>query len=220
MREQPEGPMIKPYYQEKNATIYHGDCREILPEIGGFDLLVTDPPYGISFISNSRKLRKHKRIAGDDRMPTQTLAGLIEKAERASYVFCRWDNLAELPRPKSVLAWVKNNWSMGNLRHEHGRMWEAICFYPGPQHEFIKRTPDVIQGRRTGNKHHPTEKPVSVMTQLIMANQGVMVFDPYMGSGTTLIAAKNLNRKAVGIEIEEKYCEIAAERLRQGTLPL
>jgi len=123
-----------------------------------------------------------------------------------------------MPLPKSVLVWVKNNWSMGDLLHEHGRQWEAICFYPKENHKFIKRIPDVINATRTGNFDHPTEKPSGLLRILIEANEGEVILDPYMGSGTTLRAAKDLGRKAIGIEIEEKYCEIAVQRLRQEVL--
>ena len=146
------------------------------------------------------------------------MPAMQEIAKRALYVFCRWDNLIQLPKPKSVLAWVKNNWSMGDLKHEHGRQWEAICFYPQQEHEFIARIPDVIMGKRTGNEEHPTQKPTAVLSTIIQANVGDLILDPYMGSGTTLRAAKDLGRKAVGIEIDERYCEIAANRCRQEVL--
>jgi site-specific DNA-methyltransferase (adenine-specific) len=126
--------------------------------------------------------------------------------------------LAQMPAPRSVLAWVKNNWSRGDLEHEHGRQWEAICFYPQAGHEFIKRIPDVLRADRTGNELHPTQKPVPLVKKLIEANVGDLILDPFMGSGTTLRAAKDLGRRAIGIEIEEKYCEIAVKRLAQEVL--
>lgn len=204
----------KPYYQDTAVTIYHADCRDILPHLEPVDRVLTDPPYGMSFQSNYR-LVKHSKIEGDLFLPLDLIELAISKALSAAYVFCRWDNLADMPKPKSVLAWVKNNWSMGDLKHEHGRQWEAICFYPKEKHEFIKRIPDVVRAIRTTNELHPTEKPVSVMAQLIQANVGNLVLDPFMGSGTTLRAAKDMGRKAIGIELEEKYCEIAANRMRQ-----
>ena len=208
---------MKPYYQDSAVTIYHGDCREILPTLPKVDLVLTDPPYGMNFVSNFRNV-KHKPIAGDGQLDVVLIDECIKKAMRAAYVFCRWDNLKDMPRPKSVLAWVKNNWSMGDLKHEHGRQWEACCFYANEGHEFITRIPDVIHADRTGNHQHPTEKPVSLMGRLIAANVGQTVLDPFMGSGTTLRAAKDLGRKAIGIEIEEKYCEIAAKRMAQEVL--
>ncbi len=204
---------MTPYYDHGGITIYHGDCREILPsEV--CDLIITDPPYGIEFRSNHRIIR-HDAITGDSCLPLDLIRLSIRRAQRASYIFCRWDNLCQMPKSKSVIAWVKNNWSMGDLEHEHGRQWEAICFYPTESHRFNSRIPDVIYADRTGNDLHPTEKPVSLLQKLINANQGEVIMDPFMGSGTTLRAAKDLGRKAIGIEIEERYCEIAAKRMAQ-----
>jgi site-specific DNA-methyltransferase (adenine-specific) len=209
--------MIKPYYEEPGITIYHGDCRDIIPEIEQPDLIITDPPYGMDFQSNHRA-QKHLKIIGDKELDTGTIRLFIDAAKCGVYAFCRWDNLKDMPPPKSVLCWIKNNWSMGDLQHEHGRQWEAICFYPKENHKFIKRIPDVINADRTGNFDHPTEKPSGLLHILIEANEGEVVLDPYMGSGTTLRAAKDLGRKAIGIEIEEKYCEIAVKRLAQEVL--
>ena len=208
----------KPYYDKDGITIYHADCREILPFVGRVDIVATDPPYGMDFQSN-RRFVKHKRIVGDDNLPLDVIRDCIFRAECAAYFFCRWDNIGDMPKPKSVIAWVKNVWGTGDLYHEHGRMWEACCFYPGKRHEFIKRPPDVLFQAKTGNDLHPTQKPVELMGALIGANVGDIVLDPFMGSGTTLVAAKQLGRKCVGIELEEKYCEIAVQRLAQDILP-
>ncbi len=208
---------MKPYYDHAGIQIFLSDCREILPTLEPVDLVLTDPPYGMQFRSNDR-IVKHDRIVGDDHLPLDLIQLSIEKALNAAYVFCRWNNLYEMPQPKSVLAWIKNGGSMGDLQHEHGRQWEAVCFYPKPNHEFIKRISDVLYADRTGNNRHPTEKPLNLMVQLIQANVGDTILDPFMGSGTTLRAAKDLDRKAIGIEIEERYCEIAANRLSQEVL--
>jgi site-specific DNA-methyltransferase (adenine-specific) len=176
------------------------------------DLVLTDPPYGMNFVSNYRKI-KYEGIKGDDRYPVEVLQELLRLSKKAVYVFCRWDNLVELPKPKSVLAWVKNNWSMGDLKHEHGRQWEAIAFYPQEEHEFIERIPDVIKCRRTENVCHPTQKPVGICRRIIEANKGDVIFDPFMGSGTTGMACKELGRNFIGIEIDEKYFEIAKKRI-------
>jgi site-specific DNA-methyltransferase (adenine-specific) len=212
----------KPYYQDEAVTIYHGDCRAIMAELPKVDLVLTDPPYGMSWVSNRRAV-KHMAIANDDALPLDLIELAMTKATRASYFFCRWDNLMQMPKPKQVLAWVKNNHGSGDLLHTHAPMWEACCFYPvirdgGGGHEFIKRTPDVLFADKTGNDLHPTEKPVGLMGQLIECNVGELILDPFMGSGTTLRAAKDLSRKAIGIELEEKYCEIAAKRMAQEVL--
>ena len=205
---------MKPYYEHNGIVIYNADCREVLTTFTKADLVVTDPPYGMAFRSNYRSVR-HASIVGDDALPIEAISECVAASLRAAYVFCRWDNLIDMPKPRSVLVWVKNNWSMGDLQHEHGRQWEAICFYPKDGHEFIKRIPDVVYADRTGNDLHPTEKPESLLTKIIAANVGDLILDPFMGSGTTLRAAKDLGRRAIGIEIEEKYCEIAAKRLSQ-----
>lgn len=206
----------EPYYQDDSCTIYLGDCRDIC-ESQTWDIVATDPPYGMQYRSNHRHDR-HDPITGDDSYPVEFVRWLIDRTSHASYFFCRWDNLIELPRPKSVLAWVKNNWGMGDLKHEHGRQWEACCFYPGPLHEFTSRLPDVVQANRESSTWHPTQKPVGVMSYVIGCNVGDVVLDPFMGSGTTLLAARIEGRKAIGIEINERYCEQAANRMSQKML--
>ena len=206
---------MKPYYEIPNGKLYCGNCLEIMPELESVDLILTDPPYGMMFRSNYRKI-KYSHIEGDNIYPVEAVKLAISKAQNATYIFCRWDNIYQLPKPKSLLVWVKNNWSMGDLKHEHGRQWEAICFYAAAGHEFKKRIPDVLKGMRTGNNHHPTEKPVGLMTQIIDANICGSVLDPFLGSGTTAIACERLNRRWIGIEISEEYCEIAAKRIENG----
>lgn len=181
------------------------------------DITITDPPYGINFISNHRKV-KLKAIENDSEFPIEFLQEIFRVTRKAVYVFCRWDNLKDMPKPKSVIAWVKNNWSMGDLQHEHGRQWEAIAFYSMEEHEFEKRIPDLIECDRTGNNLHPTEKPVKLIRELIKANKGQLIFDPFVGSGTTMVACKQLNRDFIGIEIDEEYCKVAEKRLAQNIL--
>jgi len=206
-----------PYFKNEFCTIYNGDCREILPALPKVDIVLSDPPYGMSFQSN-RRAKKYKKIANDDHLPIDLIRLATNKARRAAYFFCRWNNLKQMPPPTSVIVWVKNSWSMGDLKHEHGRQWEACCFYPQARHEFVKRIPDVIHCARTGNDMHPTEKPVSLLVKILKANVCDTVLDPFMGSGTTLRAAMDLKKKCVGIEIEEKYCELAVKRLAQQNL--
>ena len=208
---------MKPYFENAYCTIYHGDCRDILPSLPSVDIVLSDPPYGMNYRSNYRK-KKHKRIAGDYVLPVDLIELAMSKAERAAYFFCRWDNLQQMPSPTSVLAWVKDNWGMGDLKHEHGRMWEACCFYPMHGHEFVKRIPDVIHCPRTENNLHPTEKPVHLLSTILAANVGNTVLDPFMGSGTTLRAAMDLKKECIGIELDEEYCENAVKRLAQYNL--
>ena len=210
---------MKPYYQDDAVQIFHGDCREILPLLEPVDLVLTDPPYGISYQSARRiEWNRKDKICGDEMFPTWIFAAI--RPAVAMLVWCRWEQLFVIPRPKSFIAWDKGNHSMGDLEHEFGRRWEACAFYPGPSHRFLSRPADLIRVDKVSpdKLQHPAEKPVAALTPLIACHPSEMILDPFMGSGTTLRAAKDLGRKAIGIEIEEKYCEIAANRLAQGVL--
>lgn len=197
-----------------DCTLYLGDSLEVSDVIGRVGALVTDPPYGMAFRSNHRN-EKHKKIANDRD------AGMLKWAcqypvRHSRYVFCRWDNLVEVPKPRSLVTWVKNNWSMGDLNHEHARQTEVALFYAGEEHAFpVGRPSDVISVPRTGNTHHPTEKPEPLMTAVIQWTAG-LVFDPFMGSGTTGVACARLGRPFVGVEVDEGYFDIACERIRQA----
>jgi len=206
-----------PFYADAHVAIYNADCFRHHVKHRAFDVLMTDPPYGMKFRSNHR-IEKHDAIANDDALPVDYLVPTVAAARRAAYVFMRWDTLHQMPKAKSCIAWVKDNWSMGDLEHEHGRQWEAALFYPGLEHEFVKRIPDVVTAARTGNNLHPTEKPVALIGKLLDANVCETVFDPFMGSGTTLVAAKERGKLAVGFELDPRYCQIAVDRLRQGFL--
>lgn len=206
-----------PYYQDSAITIYNADCNEFINLIDDYDLLVTDPPYGMNYQSNHRKV-KHKKIQNDEFFPVDTIELYIEKAKYASYVFCRWNNIYSMPIPKSLLVWVKNNWTAGDLKHEHGRQWEACMFYAGVKHKFKKRIPDVIFSAKTKNELHPTQKPITLMREIIKCNEGDIVLDPFAGSGSTLIAARDCGKKAIGVELDEGYCEIIANRLSRNSL--
>ena len=213
--------MSKPYYQDSYVTIYHGDCREILPELPKVDLVLTDPPYGIDYQSAWRTEWQRKgKIANDHKFPLWLFDAI--KPDKAMFVFLRWDILTQLPIPKSLIVWDKCRHSMGDLKHEYGRQWEAIAFYPQEGHQFINRPKDIIRVPciPACGLMHPNEKPVGLIEQLLVNNVGDLTLDPFMGVGSTLLAAKKLNRKCIGIEIEEKYCEIAAKRCSQSVMRL
>ncbi len=197
-----------------DATLYLGDCRELLPSLGKIDALVTDPPYGMEFRSNYRVIR-HDAIVGDaEEWPLQ-LAVQID-VEHSKYVFCRWDDIQRVRKPKSCVTLVKNNWSMGDLDHEHARQTEIALFYPGRNHFFpCGRPTDVIEAPRTGNNFHPTEKPVQLMMAILEWTSGG-VLDPFMGSGSTGVAAARLGRPFVGVEVDQKYFDIACSRIEDA----
>ena len=195
----------------EGVTIYEADCRDILPTLGKVDAVVTDPPYGMEFISNHRLIKHDAIIADDTDWPLQFAISI--KPKHSSYVFCRWDNLKQIEKPKSCITWIKNNWSMGDLQHEHARQTEIILFFDGHGHYFPNgRPPDVIQVARTGNNFHPTEKPIELMRWICSHTIGT-ILDPFMGSGTTGVAAVKMGRKFIGIEREPKYFDIAVKRI-------
>ncbi len=197
-----------------DCTLYLGDCLDVIPTLKPVDAVVTDPPYGMAFQSNYRK-QKHKKISGDKSVDLLTLACQI-KANHSKYIFCRWENIREVPPPKSFITWVKDNHSMGDLQHEHGRQTEGCLFYPEKGHFFPSDRPvDVIRAARTGNEFHPTQKPVSLMEVVVRWTYGT-VCDPFMGSGTTGVACAKLGRKFIGIEKDEEYFEIACKRIEEA----
>jgi len=200
-----------------NATLYLGDCLEVLPLIDKVDSVITDPPYGMSFQSNFRH-EKHLKIANDESadIAIKVIQWCLKNTSHSIYAFGRWDNIYDYPKPKSLVTWVKNNWSMGDLHHEHARQTEVAFFYAMQNHFFPKQRPtDVIEYPRTNNEFHPTEKPVGLMCKFVEWTSGT-ILDPFMGSGTTGVAAIQMGRKFIGIEREPKYFDIACKRIEQA----
>ena len=196
-----------------DCTLYLGDCREIVASLGVIEAVVSDPPYGMEFRSNHRTVRPKFHAIANDQSTDALIWTCGLDAAHSKYVFCRWDNLVDVPKPRSLVTWIKNNWSMGDLTGEHARQTEVALFYPGPEHYFPAGRPsDVIQAPRTGNEWHPTEKPVQLMWHVARWTSGT-ILDPFMGSGTTGVACVKLGRKFIGIEIEPKYFDIACRRI-------
>lgn len=196
-----------------NIVLYNADCRDVVGDVA-YQSIVTDPPYGMKFRSNHRAV-KHAAIANDGDV------GMLQwsvdlPADHSKYIFCRWDNLADVRKPKSLITWVKNNWSMGDLKHEHGRQTEVALFYPGEEHFFPNgRPPDVVRAPRTGNDEHATQKPVGLMEQVVLWTDGV-VLDMFMGSGSTGVACARLDRPFVGVELDQDYFDTACRRIEQA----
>lgn len=206
-------------------TIYHGDCREVLPMLpDAAYVLVTDPPYGMAHSSNRPGApRRGKQIQGDDSTAIRdhVLSGW---AGRPALIFgsCRTTS-PSLPI-RAVLVWDKGGHvGMGDLSLPWKQNWEHI-YVSG--HSFMgRRGTGVLRFNALepwgGRITHPHEKPVELMRELVCkCAPSTTILDPFMGSGTTLRAAKDLGRKAVGIEIEERYCEIAAKRCAQDVLAI
>lgn len=229
--------MSAPYYQDDLVTLYHGDCRDILPSIEPADLIVTDPPYGVDFRSN-RRGDKFDRIAGDDDPDgmASLVAGVIRnnlRTGRHAYVFgplnFRPLLAAGIVQQPVTLIWDKGILGMGNLSIPWASQHEDIQFMVAVKSKANVgkgngklsarlRRGSVLAYQRPhsmGANRHPTEKPVPLLRELIESSScfGETVLDPFVGSGSTLVAASLEGRKSIGIELDERYCEIAAQRL-------
>lgn len=197
--------MIKPYYEEENIKIYCGDCLEIMPEIGErVNLILTDPPYNVGFDE------------WDSFEDTDKLFSLFEGKE--ILIIPGIANIFKYPEPKWIIAWVKAGSTRRNITGGFNH-WEPV-FYYGERKIMVDMIylPDCVNHSQ-GNIH-PCPKPLKLFKWLLSSLSFCddLILDPFMGSGTTLVAAKELRRKAVGIDIERKYCDIAIQRLRQEVI--
>jgi DNA modification methylase len=227
---------MKPYYQDSAVTIYHGDCREVMPRIRDVDLVLTDPPYGVDYVTSRRSRNDSLRVpvANDESLDVvasawpEIMASL--RADRHWYAFASPRRIPEAEKvfgkAKHIIVWDKGDrGTVGDLECGFGEAWEAV-FYGmkgrRPLNGSRPRTVFRYDWSSTCDPVHPTVKPVPLLYKFVALSSftGETVLDPFMGSGTTLRAAKDLGRKAIGIEIEEKYCEIAAKRMAQEVLPL
>lgn len=208
---------MNPYYQDALVTLYNGNSAEIIPTLGRVGLTITDPPYG-----NNTDYADH-----DDSV--ENLRGLIESvivpsiemSDRA-LITCGAANIAMYPKPKWTLAWIT---PAGAGSGPWGFCcWQPILAYGTDPYlaAGMGRRPDILQITETAESNgHPCPKPLGVWEKIIARGSVTaddLLFDPFCGSGTTLVAAKAMGYKAIGIELSEKYCEISAKRLGQGSL--
>lgn len=210
---------LTPYYEDGAVTIYQGDARVLLPLIGPIDLVLTDPPYG-----NGTGYGVYKDTP-------EALAGILTTlfpllADKATRVVLTPGNANAwlYPRPSWTLAWVtpagagSGPWGFS--------CWQPVLVYgPDPYLSAgMGRRPDIILKTEASEMNgHPCPKPIDfwrLLLQRVSVSVEDVVLDPFMGSGTTLRAAKDLGRKAIGIELEERYCEIAAKRCAQEVFDL
>lgn len=244
---------LKPYYEEDGIAIYHGDLREVLPQLpGGADAVVTDPPYGDTSLDWDQPVKGWL-----DLVPTCQVwcfGSLRFWLEHGADFRDAWTYAQEI-------VWEKHNGS-GFHADRFKRVHElAVHWYRGPWSSLYKivpvtldATPRAVRRKRRpahtghieassyrsedggpklmrsvlrvrsehGRAVHPTQKPVGIVDPLVRFSVplGGLVLDPFMGSGTTLVAAKRSGRRAIGIEIEERYCEAAAERFAQQSLDI
>jgi len=211
-----------------------GDCLEVMKGIpdGAVDLVVTDPPYGMGYVSSRRKL-KFNHIENDNNLDwVESFTPIIFKILKEnshSYIFCNDYSHGELRQAhkdygfqvKRTLIWEKNNHTSGDLEGDYANKTEFILFcHKGRKLLNGNRECNVLKFDRVATLTHPTEKPLSLISKLIVnsSNPGDLILDPFLGSGTTAVAAKQLGRKFIGIEIDPGYCRIAEDRLRQEEL--
>ena len=220
---------MNPYYQDAAVTIYHGDCREILPVVSA-DVLVTDPPYGVELGTSDSRGNNHGLVHAsyvsysdtEDNFRSIIIPAIrvaLELTNRGAIFVGK--HLTAFPEPSIAggiycsAACGRNPWGFTNLL--------AVFFYGSNPRLHLGAVHTVIGSNETAERNgHPCPKPLGWMTWLVgmTSLDGETILDPFMGSGTTLRAAKDLGRKAIGIEIEERYCEIAANRMAQEVLAL
>lgn len=201
-----------PYHDEDGITLYCADWRDLWPIDAA--VIVTDPPYGIAYDS---KRAKRERIVGDE--DTGLRDQLLEEwGERPALVFGTWR--ARRPLARALLVWDKQlGPGMGDLSMPWGPGHEEIYVRGDGWVKAGKRQSNVLPFKgfaaRAGDRpDHPTPKPTELMIHLLERCPAGVVLDPFAGSGGTLVAAKILGRQAIGVEIDETYCELIVNRLR------
>ena len=234
-------PLPEPYYTSPDGRIvlYCADCRDVLAHLPAADLLLTDPPYGIAngvfwrrngtILSHDRDARHNVRVDGwRDQVRLANPAAIVEfcngqlaalDAVRSAHRQAGWQEwrlyvLAKATPPPSVRPTFASSFEVALVSYCGRRPWYGGHHVPDSWHGI---TPNAA-----GCGVHPTQKPLTPIRRLIEAlcPPHGLVLDPFAGSGTTLVAAQVLGRRAIGVEIEERYCGIAVERLRQQPLPL
>lgn len=226
---------MKPYYEHGGITIYHGDCREVLPELERAALLLTDPPWGVRANTDSSRFSTPASDwwSNADRSTQQRNGGAPVHGDDATFDPSHLLGIADrsviwgghcfadkLPPSPGWVVWDKRHgiedaaWPLG----EGELAWTDAC---RAVRIFRHRWMGLVRESEQGRHLHPTQKPVALMAWCIdrWSSPGDVILDPYLGSGPTLRAAKDLGRKAIGIEIEERYCEVAVKRLAQEVLP-
>ena len=224
---------MKPYYERDGITIYHGDCLDILPAIGKYDAVIADPPYAVPTVIAQTRVRGLLRNVGDLAIIETAMRVHFEAAIKGLkydgrvFVFCDGHSYPVMYRALynhlrlASLVWVKGHVGLGRefrKQHElilHGWQLDTPIFGDGTLRSDVLEFEAVPSAQR----EHPAQKPVGLIAEL-MALCGDTIVDPFMGGGSTLLAAKQLGKRAIGIEIEESYCEVAAKRLSQEVMVL
>jgi DNA modification methylase len=223
---------VTPYYDEAGVTIYHGNCLDVLPTLGLVDHVITDPPYDAKTHDGARYgfRETSSAIPFAPLNVAESVPLLLGASRRWVVAFCSLEMFGAY-RDAAGEHWVR----AGFWRRTNG-VPQFTGDRPGQPGEGVAIMHAKVQKKRwNGHGHHafwehpivsggphPTTKPEPLMAAIVaqFTDPGDLILDPFMGSGTTLVAAKRLGRKAIGIELNEQYCEIAAKRLAQGALPL
>lgn len=219
---------MQPYYDDGQITIYHGDCRDVLQDIGPVGLVITDPPYAIgssraewkvtASVGTGIHLAAKKVEKGGAMLVFTTTSG-----RGIDFTMGAVGNALPLNR---LLIWHK---SFIRSRVAGPWRWDAVAIlafgracFGRPEHSSVFTTTDPASHTHLGDTGHPAELPDGVADWLYgpLATDETVMLDPFMGSGKLLEPAARMGRRAIGIEIEEKYCEVAAKRLQQAVLPL
>lgn len=210
------------YYQDDYVTLYHGDCLTEHREWLDADVLVTDPPYGMGYDLHSRaRVRGEISVANDNDTSTRDEA-LTAWGRRPAMVFGSWRN--ERPKCDQVLIWDKGD----EAALGHPTFFSAFeeiyvmgTGWAGPRRSNVVRVKGMSRGGQERKDFaHPTPKPVGLMEILVSHATHGTIADPFAGSGSTLVAAKALGRRVIGVELEERYCEIIAKRCAQDVLDI
>lgn len=264
---------IEPFYKNMGITLYNNDVKDVVNIIddNSIDLMLTDPPYGINYVSGHRK-EKMKEIQNDDVLymdidmfwnkikdtgslwsfyshkielndtkhsdrnyqlmedclyniqeglsSDMTKLQVMAKIKTIFEEIEQHDKTPHLTRIKNRIIWVKNNWSAGDLEGDFGNQYECIAFMPKEKFKLKGyRYSNVWDFRRVPPSNHPTEKPAELISRIIESctNIGDLVYDPFVGSGTTLFVCKRLGRRFVGSEIDSGHCQniVNDDRLKQ-----
>ena len=205
---------MTPYYSDGSVTIYHGDCRDVTSALTA-DTIIADPPYnvGVDYGPLTNDLRD------DYASWTKEWFTAVRSVAWKTVVFPGHGNLGlwlNSFAPSAIGCWYKINGGRSTMLGFC--QWEPWLYWCGDQGALGGS--DVIHAAQAQPNGHPTPKPVDLMQSLLVKLRTDTVLDPFMGSGAVLVAAKNLGLNAIGIEIEERYCELAAERCGQGVLEL
>jgi site-specific DNA-methyltransferase (adenine-specific) len=208
--------VIEPYYTDEWVTLYHGDCGQLLQGLLA-DAVLTDPPYGVGL-----KYDGDYRDNGGPAYSEWILSIFAQMRLAAPLVALTAGvrNIWLYPQPTWILCWAKPG---STRRSDLGgfNCWEPILLYGkrriSQDYVHLPTAPNLAQDAAGS---HPCPKPLRLMRWLVtqITDEGQSIIDPFAGSGTTLRAAKDSGRRAIGIELEERYCEIAAKRLSQGVL--